>query len=217
MQIGGNVFNAGGGASQGRRKENLMRMNLFIVNIALVILLCGMFFSETGFAAVTGKPAVVKWYKDKKAAVSLRFDDNHVSHLKTVVPLLKRYGFRATFMVSPGKDSYRQYKSMWGKEIPFMGHRLGNHTLNHSGAVDLKEADYEIGEATRMIRKAHPTESQLMVFASGGGKKWGGTYWEKADQAYYDIARKYKLIDLYDGNHPSLRIDAGSKTNKLCS
>jgi hypothetical protein len=139
------------------------------------------------------------------------------SHIATVIPLLNRYGLRATFLVSPNADRYRMHRNFWEREFPAMGHRLGNHTMHHRGAKNLEEADYEIGEAARIIWSIYPKETKLLVFASGGGRKlWGGKEWEEADPAYRQLTERYQLIDLYDGNHPYLSARGSMKTEDLC-
>lgn len=162
-------------------------------------------------------PRISRWFQNYDGAVSLRFDDNLDSHRTKAVPLLNRHGFRAVFMVSPGTRRYQIQRKFWEQELPAMGHRLGNHTMNHRGGRDISDAEYEIGEAARIIRRAYPGESELLVFASGGGgKQWGGKEWERADPAYHRIAEKYHLIDLYGGKHSSARVDASSNSEKLC-
>jgi hypothetical protein len=75
--------------------------------------------------------------------------------------------------------------------------------MHHRGARSLDDAEYEIGETSRLLWKLYPDQSRLRVFASGGGgKKWGGTYWRHAAREYKDLIDKYHLIDLYDGTHP---------------
>ena len=145
---------------------------------------------------------ILKWPGGKEAAVSLRFDDGLESHVRTVIPLLNAYDFSATFLVNPGKGQFKKHKTFWTEEVPKHGHRLGNHTMNHRGASSLEQAEYEIGEPAHLIRKLYPDQSPLMVFASGGGEKWGGKYWDKADIKYKSLVAKYQMIDLYDGNHP---------------
>ena len=162
-------------------------------------------------------PRIARWYQDREGAVSLRFDDTLESHITIAIPLLNQHGFKGTFMVNPGTGRYREHRDFWEREVPAMGHRLGNHTMNHHGARNLEEADYEIGEGARTIWSAYPKESKLLVFASGGGKKWGGKDWEKADAAYLAIPRKYHQIDLYDGKHLSHRVDARSRLDDLCA
>jgi peptidoglycan/xylan/chitin deacetylase (PgdA/CDA1 family) len=163
-------------------------------------------------------PRVAQWYGDRTAAASLRFDDGLESHVTTVIPLLNRYGIRATFLVNPGLDRYQEHRDFWEKQVPAMGHRLGDHTMHHRGAQDLADADYEIGEAARTIWRAYPRESKLLVFASGGGGKlWGGKLWEQAAPEYHALVKKYHLVDLYDGTHPYLSVRTGMGAEDLCS
>jgi hypothetical protein len=85
-----------------------------------------------------------------------------------------------------------------------------------SSAKNLKEAEYEIGDVSKLIWKLYPQQSKLLVFASGGGEKWGGEYWENASKGFKNFVSKYHLIDLYDGNHPGLGAHSESKVNDLC-
>lgn len=145
-----------------------------------------------------------KWYQNRSAAISLRFDDASTTHVTTVIPLLDQYDIKGTFMVNPGRYDYVMYKEFWEKDVPGTGHRLGNHTWNHLGANNLEEAEFEIGSVSKLIWSLYPNETKLNVFASGGGEKWGGELWRKADSVYKEIVGRYHLIDLYDGSHPSV-------------
>jgi len=164
-------------------------------------------------------PHIAKWYNNLNCAVSLRFDDNLNSHVNYVVPMLNKYDIKATFMVNPGRNNciinYNNNKDFWENELPHMGHRIGNHTWNHNGAANLEEAEYEIGEASKLIWKIFPNESKLNVFASGGGEKWGGERWHRTSSLYKEIPKKYHLIDLYDGKHPYTELNSGLSREKL--
>ncbi len=153
-------------------------------------------------------PYIAKWYNNKKAAVSLRFDDGLESHVKFVIPTLNKYGIPGTFMVNPERTSlisgYKSNREFWEKEVPKMRHKLGNHTMNHVGAENLEQAEYEIGEVAKLIWRLYPDDSKLHVFASGGGEYWGGKRWHEADSSYKKLVDKYHMIDLYDGNHPAI-------------
>ncbi len=176
--------------------------------------------SLTTAAAAYGAdaPRIARWYQNYDGAVSLRFDDSLESHVRTAIPLLNDYGFRATFMVNPGLQRYRDHRDFWERQVPAMGHRLGNHTMHHRGARTVEEAEYEIGEVSRMIWRAYPGESKLLEFASGGGGlTWGGKAWSDADPSYRQLMEKYHLVDLYDGNHPYIGVRADSRTEDLCS
>lgn len=162
-------------------------------------------------------PCLAKWYENRSAAISLRFDDACKTHVNVAIPVLNRYGFKGTFMVNPGRRSYKRYKRFWEKEVPGMGHKLGNHTWNHKGASTPQMAEFEIGSVSRLIWDLCPDQSKLMVFASGGGgKKWGGKHWRDADPVYKQLIDKYSLIDLYDGQHPCLSADTKANVGDLC-
>ena len=168
---------------------------------------------------VTGEelPEIAKWYNNYDAAISLRFDDAHGSHVEFVVPLLNEFNFKATFMVIPKRRGYLKYKDFWEQELPKMGHHLGNHTMHHRGAETVDEAEYEIGETSRLIRSIYPEQGKLLVFASGGGEKWGGKLWHNASPEYTELVSKYNLIDLYDGKHPAKQVGSKDEPQKLCS
>jgi hypothetical protein len=159
---------------------------------------------------------IAYWHKDYEAAVSLRFDDSLESHVRFVIPTLDRYGFKATFMVNPGRSSYIRNRSFWEREVVSRGHRLGNHTMHHRGAKTIEEAQFEIGEAARILRSVPTGESELMVFAAGGMTKWGGADWEDSASSYRHLVSDYKLIDLYDGFHPSENYHSTDTPKGLC-
>lgn len=68
------------------------------------------------------------WPDGKKMALSLTFDDARLSQIDTGIPLLDKYGVKATFYVSPGNMIRRADK--W-KMAVFNGHDIGNHSLLH--------------------------------------------------------------------------------------
>lgn len=68
------------------------------------------------------------WPKGKRAAVSLTFDDARESQLDVGIPLLNRYGVKATFYVLP--IGVKPRLSAW-KDVVNAGHEIGNHSLNH--------------------------------------------------------------------------------------
>ena len=159
-------------------------------------------------------PEIAKWYNNHDCAVSLRFDDNLDSHVEFVIPLLNKYGFKGTFMINPGRN-FEKYKDFWENQLPQMGHRWGNHTWHHTGANTPEEAEFEIGEVSKLIWKLYPNESKLNVFASGGGEEWGGNRWSKASSEYKKIVNKYYLIDLYDGNHPAVGLNSDFSVQEI--
>ena len=93
-------------------------------------------------AAAPGATRIAQWKDDKKAAFLLMFDDNMPSHVKNVVPELKKRNFTGTFYVNPGKQPF--WTAVWEKDIPAAGMVLANHTLHHTGAKDLAGLEEEI-------------------------------------------------------------------------
>lgn len=84
----------------------------------------------TGLAGAAGEAIPDK-------LVVLTFDDAVVSHYTVVRPLLKQYGFSATFFISEGfsfptnKDDYMTWEQI--AELHRDGFEIGNHTRDHMG------------------------------------------------------------------------------------
>jgi peptidoglycan-N-acetylglucosamine deacetylase len=68
------------------------------------------------------------WPEGVRAGVSLSFDDARVSQLDRGIPILDRFGVRATFYVS--LRLMEQHLKQW-RAAAAGGHEIGNHTLNH--------------------------------------------------------------------------------------
>ena len=118
------------------------------------------------------RAGICRWLDGKKAAVSLRFDDSHPTHVTICVPLLNAHGLVGTFLVCPGNDGYRRHAAAWEKDIPAAGHELADHTLHHRGARTDAEAETEIGQCAEQIRKIAPEQGRLVQFLGGGATHW---------------------------------------------
>ena len=87
--------------------------------------------------------------KKKQKTVVLTFDDACKSHLTNVAPVLKKYGFNATFFICRFSDEWRKKNEkhlLNGaeiKELSDMGFEIGNHTWNHPNLKDLSESEIE--------------------------------------------------------------------------
>jgi len=114
-------------------------------------------------------PAQQKRVPDR--LVVLTFDDGPVSHATYVAPLLKKYGFGATFFVCefpPHFDDKTLYMS-WEQiaSLHKMGFEVGNHTISHRNVTRqtrarfladlqaLEEKAYALGVA-KMVSFAYP-------------------------------------------------------------
>ncbi len=68
------------------------------------------------------------WPAGKQAAISISLDDARPSQVDAGLPVLDRYGIRATFYLSPSNIPLRQ--DIW-RDAVARGHEMGNHTLTH--------------------------------------------------------------------------------------
>lgn len=80
-------------------------------------------------------------------AVALTFDDGYADNATAALPLLRRYGFVATFFIVTGFVGREGYMD-WG-DLALLrdsGMELGAHTVSHAdlAALDLDQARYEI-------------------------------------------------------------------------
>ena len=132
----------------------------------------------------TGVSATIcKWYGGRRAALSLRFDDSHPTHLSKVVPILGEYGYRGTFMVNPGghppnsrrRSAFEQHRREWEALARTGDHEFANHTLHHRGAQTDEQMQAEVGDASKAIWKLFPNKSKLAALNLGGGTSWTTT------------------------------------------
>lgn len=114
----------------------------FALIAALLFLPLGHLRGADGTDSKNPKPIPAK-------LVVLTFDDAPVSHAVYVGPLLKKYGFGATFYVCefPGFENKKHYMT-WEqiRELHDMGFEIGNHTLNHRHIppITVEEAAQEV-------------------------------------------------------------------------
>ncbi len=152
------------------------------------------------------RASIRKWHDGRKAALSIRFDDSHPTHLSKAIPILREYGFRGTFMVCPGgqdptgrhRSNFEEHQSEWEAVARRGDQELANHTAHHRGATGDDEMDREIGEASRTIWSLFPGKSKLTALNLGGGTKWETT---RTLRYYLD---KYHL---FDASYGSLGMD----------
>jgi peptidoglycan/xylan/chitin deacetylase (PgdA/CDA1 family) len=96
--------------------------------VAILCLMCGV-----SLGALSGTAGGLEPIPDK--LVVLTFDDSAKSHYTTVRPILKRYGFGATFFITEGFDfpTNKTDYMTWQKiaELHRDGFEIGNHTRDH--------------------------------------------------------------------------------------
>lgn len=124
------------------------RVALRCTTCALLVLpICWTGQQPLAKAADGDVPAAVRKPIPDKLVV-LTFDDSAKSHFTVVRPILKRYGFGATFFITEGFDFASNKKDyMTWDEIAQLhrdGFEIGNHTRDHLGITD--ESHHSLSE-----------------------------------------------------------------------
>ena len=148
------------------------------------------------------KAAICKWHDGRQAALSIRFDDSHRTHLSKAIPILREYGFRGTFMVNPGKyppgtrrrSAFDDHRAEWEAVARRGDQEFANHTSHHRGAENDQDMEREIAEACETIWELFPHKSRLIALNLGGGTSWTTT----RPLTYY--LDKYHLFDASSGS-----------------
>ena len=95
---------------------------------ALLLFSAGFVRSQDAVPSTDRQTGRFPWPGGKKCAVSLTFDDARPSQIDLGIPLLDRFGVKATFYVSP--DALQERVDGW-KRAAANGHEIGNHTMHH--------------------------------------------------------------------------------------
>jgi beta-glucosidase len=108
-----------------------MKIQNIFSSISVSLLLS--MFPVTGQAqgyesGISQKKSDFQWPEGKKMAISLTFDDARLSQPDLGIPLLDKYGVKATFYLSP--DNMMKRLDEWRKAAS-NGHDIGNHSLLH--------------------------------------------------------------------------------------
>jgi peptidoglycan/xylan/chitin deacetylase (PgdA/CDA1 family) len=117
------------------------------------------------------------WPEGKKMALSLTFDDARLSQPDKGIPLLDKYGVKATFFISPG--SMLQRIDKWRKAVN-NGHEIGNHSVLHpcsgnflwsrSRALEdytLERMKTELDSANRLIKETLGVDAVSFAYPCG--------------------------------------------------
>lgn len=116
------------------------------------------------------------WPSKYKCAVTLTFDDGLPSQLKVAVPLLDRYGFKATFYLCPQGPDWAEKLKPWPL-VAREGHEIGNHSLSHPCSCNfpfsagrcleemtIEEIETDILEAQRRLETLTPGRVKTFAY-----------------------------------------------------
>jgi peptidoglycan/xylan/chitin deacetylase (PgdA/CDA1 family) len=130
------------------------------------------YFKTYGYHPIT--IAQLLAYRKKPALcpikpVALTFDDGTKSHYTTVLPLLKKYGFKATFYIFP--NSTRGSKKRWLSwqelaKIARAGMDIGSHALSHPYLTvrgEMDEQQYAVWLEKELVESKKMLEEHLKI------------------------------------------------------
>lgn len=95
------------------------------------------FFKENGYTPITALQMIEMMAQPEKLPpkpVVLTFDDGHKSHYTKVLPLLKKYGYKATFFIYTDVIAEKSVKQLTWDELRIMQHEgmdIESHTKSH--------------------------------------------------------------------------------------
>jgi peptidoglycan/xylan/chitin deacetylase (PgdA/CDA1 family) len=125
-------------------------------------------------------------YYDK--VVILNFDDGRLSQYTNALPILDKYGFKATFYVVCNyigkKDGYMDWNEI--KTLQKEGHDIGSHSMNHVRLEKLskKNVEYEVGQSKRCLQD-HDINAKSFAYPFDSGTD---------DKTVINIVAKYYEI-----------------------
>jgi peptidoglycan/xylan/chitin deacetylase (PgdA/CDA1 family) len=120
--------------------------------------------------------------------VILNFDDGRLSQYTNAIPILDKYGFKATFYVVCNyigkKDGYMDWKEI--KALQKEGHDIGSHSMNHVRLEKLskKNVEYEVGQSKRCLQD-HGINAKSFAYPFDSGSD---------DKTVINIVAKYYEI-----------------------
>jgi len=99
--------------------------------------------------------SVAKYPDNKKAALSITFDDGCPSVFDKIIPMMDSYDLKGTFYIIAGHVQLRNEWLKW-KKVLASGHDIGNHSLTHEhylgSTKDQKVLRAEIDSSFFLIR-----------------------------------------------------------------
>jgi hypothetical protein len=117
---------------------------------------------------------IAPWFNNKKAAVTLTFDDGIPGQYAVAVPLLDKYGFKGTFFMSVSIVNNQHIS--WGtiNKAAAEGHEIANHALTHPHfpKMPLDSIAWECAESNKQMDVLLPAQKMIThayPFGEGGG------------------------------------------------
>jgi len=181
----------------------------------LILLVFSLFFS---FSATAEKHAngpaaaspldyqIARWFKFKKAAFSITFDDNYRFQVTQAMPLLNQYNYKATYFIVTNRVG-NGYAPGWDtlNMLALQGHEIGSHSKNHADFYYLSQCPQCADSMVREFRDSRDTinaripSQQCETFAWPFGA---------VNAASIEVGKQYYMacrgsINQYEGSDPA--------------
>jgi peptidoglycan/xylan/chitin deacetylase (PgdA/CDA1 family) len=131
------------------------------------------YLSEHGYTTLSLKEFIDIWEgrtPPPEKPVLLTFDDGYKDNYTAAMPILKKYGFRATLFMSPGMVEDGYYLS-WdeAKELQQNGWDIQPHGMTHPHLPKLsaEKQAYEIAESKRLLQEQLGVASEVFCYPYG--------------------------------------------------
>lgn len=161
-------------------------------------------------AGTTGHTEVAEWKQNRTAALAICFDDSTPNQALLGIPAMSSRGLMGTWFVNPNVQIFIDHQSIW-EDAPSNGQELANHTMDHSGAVDYADAEFQIGAAAQIIWDIYPEDrSPLMAFNRGGNTTWNIT-----DEEYQGLLEAYYCVERLHSSGVLAATPASTMTSQL--
>jgi peptidoglycan/xylan/chitin deacetylase (PgdA/CDA1 family) len=119
-------------------------------------------------------------------AVAITFDDGCETDLTAAAPLLKEFGFGATFYVIAGRTGLRGYLSNDQlRRLSELGFEIGCHSMTHSYLTDLSARQLRVEIVESKQRLEQVIGAEVRHFSCPGGR-WSRRAAELCEEAGYD-------------------------------
>jgi len=124
--------------------------------------------------------------------VVLTFDDAVKLHLENVAPLLKEYGFGATFFISHAWMNDREHFMSWEEvaKLQQMGFEIGNHSWTHPGFNTPRMAARLAGELALVENELIKVDVPKPITFAWTGNAFGPDCLAVLEKAGYRLARR---------------------------
>ena len=150
-----------------------------------------------------------RWPNNARAAVNISYNDSLKSQLDNAVPVLQKYGIKATFYPTLGSYFFHQTLKRW-RNVAQLGHELGNHTLFHPcdaskqnrewvptfrdlNQYAMQEIVEEVALANAFLQALDGRTERTFTYPCAEHSV-GGVSYEKAISSYF-VASKHTLGD----------------------